>query len=89
MNNEDSFVGPVNIGNPVEITINALAQKVLELIPESKSRIVHEPLPQDDPRQRKPDISLARERLGWEPTTPLDSGLRSAIAYFRTIVAPH
>jgi UDP-glucuronate decarboxylase len=87
MNNEDDFVGPVNIGNPVEITINALAQKVLELIPESTSRIVHQPLPQDDPRQRKPDISLARERLGWEPTTALDTGLGSTIAYFRTIVA--
>jgi UDP-glucuronate decarboxylase len=88
MNNEEAFVGPVNIGNPVEITIGTLARKVLELIPESTSRIVSEPLPQDDPRQRKPDISLAKEKLGWEPTTPLDTGLRSTIDYFRTIVAP-
>ena len=88
MNNEEGFVGPVNIGNPEEITIKALAEKVLELIPESKSVIVRRPLPQDDPRRRQPDISLARERLGWEPTTALDSGLRSTIDYFRSIVAP-
>ena len=88
MNNEEGFVGPVNIGNPNEITIKALAEKVLELIPESKSRIVRQPLPQDDPRRRQPDISLARKKLGWEPMTKLDDGLRSTIDYFRTIVSP-
>jgi UDP-glucuronate decarboxylase len=87
MNNDDDFIGPVNIGNPAELTIAALAQKVLELLPESTSRIVREPLPQDDPRQRQPDISLAKERLGWQPRTTLDTGLRSTIDYFRTIVA--
>jgi UDP-glucuronate decarboxylase len=88
MNNEDGFVGPVNIGNPLEITIRALAEKVLEMIPESSSRIVHEPLPHDDPRQRRPEIALAREKLGWVPRTALDDGLRSTIAYFRTVIAP-
>ena len=88
MNDEDGFVGPVNIGNPLEITIRALAEKVLEMIPESSSRIVHEPLPQDDPRQRQPDIALAREKLGWEPRTALDDGLRSTIGYFRSVVTP-
>lgn len=88
MNNEDGFVGPVNIGNPLEITIRALAEKVLEMIPESSSRIVHEPLPHDDPRQRRPEIALAREKLGWAPRTALDDGLRSTIAYFRTVISP-
>jgi UDP-glucuronate decarboxylase len=88
MNNEDGFVGPVNIGNPLEITIRALAEKVLEMIPDSSSRIVHEPLPHDDPRQRRPEIALAREHLGWAPWTALDDGLRSTIAYFRTVIAP-
>jgi UDP-glucuronate decarboxylase len=88
MNNEDDFVGPVNIGNPVETTIAALAQKVLSLIPESTSRIVREPLPQDDPRQRQPDITLAKDKLGWAPRTQLDDGLRATIDYFRTIVRP-
>jgi UDP-glucuronate decarboxylase len=86
MNNEQGFVGPVNLGNPVEITIRALADKVLELIPESTSRVVSEPLPQDDPRQRQPDIALAKEKLGWAPRTSLNDGLRATIDYFRTIV---
>lgn len=88
MNNEDGFVGPVNLGNPVETTIRALADKVLALIPESTSRIVREPLPQDDPRQRQPDIALAKDKLGWAPRTNLDEGLRATIDYFRTIVTP-
>ena len=86
MNNEEGFIGPVNIGNPDEFTIKELAEKILELIPESKSRIVYKPLPQDDPRQRQPDISLAKQKLGWEPKIKLDEGLRKTIEYFRTIV---
>ena len=86
MNNEEGFVGPVNIGNPDEFTIKELAEKVLALIPESKSRIVHKALPQDDPRQRQPDISMAKEKLGWQPEIKLDEGLRKTIEYFRTII---
>lgn len=86
MNNEEAFIGPVNIGNPDEFTIKELADRVLALIPESKSRIVYLPLPQDDPRQRQPDISLAQEKLGWAPKIKLDEGLHKTIAYFRGIV---
>jgi len=89
MNNDEDFVGPVNIGNPEELTIKELAGKVLELVPESKSRIVYLPLPQDDPRQRQPDISLAREKLGWEPKVGLDDGIRRTVEYFRSIVGTH
>ncbi len=85
MNNGKDFTGPVNLGNPGEFTIRQLAEKVLELIPESKSRIVYRPLPQDDPRQRQPDISLARQMLGWEPVVPLEEGLKKTIAYFRRL----
>lgn len=83
MNNEDGFTGPVNLGNPVEFTIRQLAERVLQLIPESKSKTIYLPLPQDDPRQRKPDIALAREKLGWSPTIKLDEGLVKTIEYFR------
>lgn len=83
MNNEDGFVGPVNIGNPHEFTIKELAEKVLAMIPESKSKIVYEKLPQDDPRQRQPDISLAKKKLHWEPTIQLEAGLRNTILYFQ------
>jgi len=89
MNNDEDFVGPVNIGNPEELTIKELAGKVLELVPESKSRIVYLPLPQDDPRQRQPDISLAREKLEWEPKVGLDDGIRRTVEYFRSIVGTH
>jgi UDP-glucuronate decarboxylase len=85
MNNEEDFVGPVNIGNPDEFTIKELAEKVLALLPKSKSKIVYKPLPQDDPRQRRPDISLAKKRLGWEPKIKLNEGLIKAIEYFRTV----
>jgi UDP-glucuronate decarboxylase len=77
----DEFTGPVNIGNPSEFTILQLAQKVIELTG-SRSTIEYKPLPSDDPSQRKPDISLAREKLGWEPTTGLEVGLDKTIAYF-------
>ncbi len=85
MENEKKFFGPVNMGNPDEFTILELAQKILELIPESRSKIVYEPLPQDDPKQRKPDITLAKEELNWEPKVNLEEGLKKTIEYFRSI----
>ena len=81
----DDFTGPVNIGNPGEFTILELAEKVIE-ITGSKSKIVFEPLPSDDPMQRKPDISLAREKLNWEPTIKLDNGLIKTIDYFDSLL---
>lgn len=80
----DDFIGPVNIGNPCEFTILELAEKVIALT-KSKSRIVYEPLPHDDPRQRKPDITLAKEKLKWEPKIPLDEGLTRMIEHFKHI----
>lgn len=77
----DDFIGPVNIGNPVEFTILELAQRVIELTG-SKSKIIYEPLPSDDPMQRKPDISLAKEKLNWEPKIHLEEGLIKTIQYF-------
>ncbi|WP_109124334.1 UDP-glucuronic acid decarboxylase family protein [Dyella sp. C11] len=82
MNSEAGFVGPVNIGNPVEHTMLQLAERVLQLVG-GKSKLVFRPLPSDDPRQRQPDISLAKDKLGWEPRVSLDDGLRETIAYFR------
>lgn len=87
MENENGFIGPVNLGNPVEFTIKELAETVLRLIPESRSRIIYLPLPSDDPKQRKPDISLARERLGWKPFVKLEQGLVPTIEYFRHIIS--
>ena len=75
-------VGPLNLGNPGEFTMLELAELTLKLVG-GRSRIVHKPLPADDPRQRQPDISLARRTLGWEPRVPLEEGLRRTIAYFR------
>jgi len=73
----------VNIGNPDEFTIKELAEKVLVLIPESKSKLIYKPLPQDDPRQRQPDISLAKEKLVWAPKVKLNEGLIKTVDYFR------
>lgn len=87
MENDKGFMGPVNIGNPGEFTIKELAEKVLEKIPNSKSKLVFKDLPSDDPKQRQPDISLAKERLGWTPSVPLDVGLNRAIEYFKNILA--
>lgn len=86
MNNREKFIGPVNLGNPGEFTIKELAEMVLKLIPESKSQIIYKDLPADDPRQRKPDISLAKAKLNWEPKIKLEEGLKKTIAYFRTKV---
>src|SRR3989339_1592715 len=83
MNNEGGFEGPVNLGNPQEVSIKELAELTLRLIPESASQIVYQPLPSDDPRRRKPDIALASEKLGWQPQTTLADGLVKTIEYFR------
>jgi UDP-glucuronate decarboxylase len=83
--NQTETVGPVNIGNPGEFTMLELAELTLKLVG-GKSRIVHRPLPADDPRQRRPDIAVARRVLGWEPRVALEDGLQRTIAYFRTQV---
>jgi UDP-glucuronate decarboxylase len=80
MNTED-FTGPVNIGNPGELTIQELAELVVSMTG-SRSEIIRRPLPQDDPIQRQPDITLAKEKLGWQPTVSLEQGLRATIVYF-------
>jgi UDP-glucuronate decarboxylase len=85
MQTDADFTGPVNIGNPTEFTMLALAERVLSLA-RSKSRIVFAPLPGDDPRQRKPDLTLARKELGWQPTVSLEDGLKETIAYFRRVL---
>jgi UDP-glucuronate decarboxylase len=85
MNSDAGFTGPVNLGNPGEFTIKELAEKVIQLTG-SHSRIVYHPLPGDDPRQRKPDISLAKEKLNWEPKIHLEEGLKKTIAYFEGII---
>jgi len=85
MSSVDSITGPINIGNPTEFTILQLATQVIELTG-SRSRIVHRPLPQDDPRQRRPDISKAHETLSWSPRTPLNEGLKRTIAYFKELL---
>ena len=82
---DKSFTGPVNLGNPNEFTMIELAEKIKELIPESKSNIVHCALPIDDPHQRKPDISLAKRSLGWEPKIQLSEGLIRTIDYMKTV----
>lgn len=85
MASENNFMGPVNIGNPGEYTILQLAQEIIRLT-NSKSKLVYMPLPQDDPIQRQPDISLAKKKLNWEPKVPLEDGLKKTIAYFEKIV---
>jgi len=83
MNNNQKFIGPVNIGNPGEFTIKELAKMVLKYIPESKSKLIYKPLPSDDPKQRRPDISIAKNKLGWTPKIKLEDGLKKTIEYFR------
>ncbi len=84
MNGPDEFIGPVNLGNPDEFTMLELAQKVIALTG-SKSKLVYKPMPADDPTQRQPDITLAKGKLGWQPTIKLDEGLKKTIEYFRSI----
>ncbi len=86
MDTEAGFTGPVNIGNPSEFSMLELAEKVLAIVG-GTSKLVHKPLPSDDPRQRQPDISLAREKLGgWEPKVALEDGLRETVKYFRGLL---
>jgi len=80
------FIGPVNIGNPGEFTMLQLAESILKLSG-SKSKLVFEPLPSDDPKQRQPDIALAKSQLGWQPKVALEDGLKETIAYFRQLLA--
>jgi UDP-glucuronate decarboxylase len=86
MDTPDEITGPMNLGNPVEFTIIELANKVIEMTG-SRSKIIHAALPADDPRQRRPDITFARETLGWEPRIPLDAGLRRTIDYFESMLS--
>ena len=81
MNSKEACTGPINLGNPTEFTILQLAQKVVD-ISGSKARIIHKPLPMDDPKQRKPDITLAQNELNWTPEIKLDDGLTRTIDYF-------
>jgi UDP-glucuronate decarboxylase len=85
MNSDDEFIGPVNLGNPGEFTIRELAEKTLAMT-NSSSELINLPLPQDDPTQRQPNISLAKEKLGWEPVIKLEEGLGRTIDYFRSII---
>jgi UDP-glucuronate decarboxylase len=85
MQSQDDLVGPVNLGNPQEFTMLDLARTVIELIG-SRSKLVHKPPPEDDPRQRQPDISQAQRTLDWRPHTSLDEGLKKTIAYFETLL---
>ena len=85
MMENENFIGPVNLGNPGEFTMLELAEKVIRLTG-SKSKLVFMPLPADDPTQRKPNISLAKEKLKWEPTIALEDGLKETIEYFKRIL---
>jgi len=85
MESDPSVTGPINLGNPGEFSIKELAEKVVSMVG-SRSEIVYEPLPADDPTQRKPDISLAQEKLDWKPQVSLDAGLPETIAFFRGVV---
>ena len=86
MNSESDFTGPVNIGNPGEFTMLELAETILRLSG-SKSKLVFQPLPSDDPKQRQPNIELAKSKLGWTPKVNLEDGLKETIAYFKKVVA--
>ena len=85
MNSRDDFTGPVNLGNSEEYGIIDLAKKIIDLTG-SRSKIVFKPLPQDDPKRRRPDITLVKEKLGWELKTPLEEGLKKTIAYFEELL---
>ena len=85
METPDDFTGPVNLGNPVEFTINQLAEHVVRLVGGAARIEAARPLPQDDPKQRCPDITLARRTLGWEPKVQLETGLRRTVEWFRSI----
>ncbi len=86
MDSEEGFTGPVNLGNPRESTVTELAEMIVEMTG-SRSRLIYKELPQDDPLQRQPDITLAKEKLSWEPTVALEDGLKKTIAYFKETIA--
>jgi dTDP-glucose 4,6-dehydratase len=86
LHNTHEFAEPVNIGNPNEITVLDLAKEILAMLPESKSQIIYNPLPQDDPKRRKPDITRAQTLLGWNPTIDRAEGLQRTLEYFRTVL---
>ena len=81
MNSDIDLKGPINLGNPAEFTILELAENIIELT-RSKSKLVYKSLPEDDPKQRKPDITLAKEKLNWQPKIKLNDGLKNTIEYF-------
>ncbi len=81
----DNFTGPVNLGNPIEVSVGDLAKKIIKMTG-SKSKLVYLPLPEDDPKQRKPDIALAKSVLGWQPAVDLETGLSKTIEYFKSII---
>jgi UDP-glucuronate decarboxylase len=85
MGSANAVTGPINLGNPTEFTILELASQVIEVVG-SRSRVVHRPLPADDPRQRRPDVSRAQEILSWAPRTPLAQGLMNTISYFEDLL---
>jgi UDP-glucuronate decarboxylase len=85
MNSSNDITGPINIGNPIEFSMVSLAELILRMV-DSSSDIIYLPLPQDDPRQRKPDISLAKNKLDWEPLVSLEDGLKETITYFRKLL---
>ena len=86
METDEQYVGPLNLGNPGEFTIRELAEAVIRLTG-STSQLVHQPLPTDDPKQRRPDITRARELLGWQPAIQLEEGLTRTIAYFDRLLS--
>ena len=86
MESDREFTGPVNVGNPAEFTMLELAEQVLRIVGGS-SKLVFKPLPQDDPKQRQPNIGLAKEKLGWQPKVSLEDGLKETVAYFRALLA--
>ena len=85
MGTEKGIIGPINLGNPGEFTMLELAEKIIQLT-ESKSKLVFQPLPPDDPKQRQPDIALAKQNLSWEPKVDLDDGLKETVSYFRELL---
>jgi UDP-glucuronate decarboxylase len=82
---KESVDSPINLGNPNEFTVKQLAEAIIK-ITNSQSKLINEPLPQDDPKQRRPDISLASKLLNWKPTVQLEEGIRKTVAYFKTVI---
>lgn len=86
MMQQSGFIGPVNLGNPEEYTVLELAQKIIKMV-QSQSKVVFKPLPENDPTRRRPDITLAKEKLAWQPTIPVDEGLGRTIEYFSKVIS--